>query len=197
MNPKKLLIIWIILITPGFLFAQSSTTEALQKKNSEALSLFFYNNTLRMLNQSEDKEFDELIKDIEKMRFLMIDKKGNDFGGNDYKKLLSDYKAESYEEIMTSRYEGKNFDVYLKEKDGKTKGMLVLINDSTSLYVLDILGRIALDKVTKLYTTLDESADIGNKIKAFTGRNDDENDDDDDQDDNHSHADDKKSEKNN
>jgi hypothetical protein len=78
---------------------------------------------------------------------------------------------------MSSRYEGKNFDVYLKEQNGTTKGMLVLINDSTSLYVLDILGRIALDKVTKLYSTLDESTDIGKKIKAFTTRDEDKNDD--------------------
>ena len=50
--------------------------------------------------------------------------------------------------------------------------MLVLINDAKNLYVLDILGRIALDKVTKLYSTLDESTDIGRKIKAFTGEDD-------------------------
>lgn len=185
MNRKNLLVVCMILITPLLLPAQSSTTEALHKKHTGALALFFYNNTLRMLNQSEDKEFDELIRDIEKMKFLMIRKNEANFGDNDFKKLVSDYKAEAFEEIMTSRHEGKNFDVYLKEKDGKTKGMLVLINDSTNLYVLDILGRIALDKVTKLYSTLDESADIGRKIKAFAGR-DDNNDDDDE----------KKSEKN-
>ncbi len=188
MNARLLTLIGIILMTPTILMGQSLTTEALHKKNGEALSLFFYANTLRMLNQTEDKEFDEIIKDIEKMRFLMIDKKGDNFGSNDYKKLLNDYKSELYEEIMTSRYEGKNFDVYMKEKDGKTKGMLVLINDSTNLYVLDILGRIALDKVTKLYSTLDKSSDIGKKIKAFTGHGDDE-------DDNENHGD-KKSEKN-
>src|SRR6186997_3580655 len=79
--------------------AQSKTTEELAKKNSEALSLFFYNNTLRMLNQQEDKDFDALIKDIEKMKFLMIDKKTS-FDNGGYKKLVSSYKAESFEEIM-------------------------------------------------------------------------------------------------
>jgi hypothetical protein len=68
---------------------------------------------------------------------------------------------------MTSRFEGKNFDVFLKEKDGKTKGMLVLINDQESLYVLDILGSINVSKVTDLYSTLDESTDIGKQIKNF------------------------------
>jgi len=188
MNLKFLrsILLCIIVITPTLLNAQSSTTEALHKKHDGALALFFYNNTLRMLNQSEDTEFDELIQDIEKMRFLMIKKNESSFGNNDFKKLVSDYKAEAFEEIMTSRHDGKNFDVFLKEKDGKTNGMLVLINDSENLYVLDILGRIALDKVTKLYSTLDESTDISSKIKAFTGRDDDEdNDDEDNQDEDH------------
>ena len=171
MKPKVLLIILALYIAPD-VSAQSVTTETLGKKYTDALSLFFYNNTLRMLNQAEDKEFDELIEDIEKMRFLMIRKKDTNFRDTDYKKLISDYRAEAFEEIMTSRHDGKKFDIFLKEQDGKTKGMLVLINDSTNLFVLDILGSIALDKVTKLYSTLDESTDVGNKIKLFMGDDD-------------------------
>ena len=151
--------------------AQSKTTETLHKKYGEALSLFFYNNTLRMLNQTDDKDFDELIKNIEKLKFLMIDKAKN-FKTDDYKKLVTGYKGESFEEIMTSRYQGKNFDVFLKESGGKTKGMIVLVNDSTSLYVLDIVGSIALDKVTSLYKALGESSDIGSQIEKFTHKHD-------------------------
>jgi hypothetical protein len=168
---KKVLMAAVILFLSTGLIAQSKTTEALHKKYGESLSLFFYNNTLRMLNQTDDKAFDELVKDIEKMKFLMIDK-ATSFGKADYKKLTADYKGESFEEIMSSRYQGKNFDVYLKESGGKTKGMIVLINDSSSLYVLDIVGSIALDKVTSLYSTLDKSSDIGEQIKNFTNRND-------------------------
>lgn len=151
-------------------FAQSRTTENLQKKFSDSFSLFFYQNTLRMINQSESREFDELIKDVEKMKFLMIDTKQT-FKPADYLKLKKDYLAETFEEVMTTRYQGRNLDILMKEKSGKTQGMVVLLNDSTSLYVLDIVGRIALDKVTTLYKTIDESAEIGNKIKNFTERN--------------------------
>jgi hypothetical protein len=58
---------------------QTKTTQSLDDKY-DGLTLYFYRNTLRMLNQSEDKSFDELIKDIEKMRFLMIDKANSKFG---------------------------------------------------------------------------------------------------------------------
>jgi len=143
--------------------AQSKTTEKLDKKYEEALSLYFYNNTLRMINQTDDKEFDALIKDIEKMKFLIIKKE--DFGKEDYKKLISDYKAESFEEMMTSRHEGKNFDVYMK--DGKSKGMIVAVNDSENLYVLDIVGSIPLNKVTTFFKEIDSSTEIGKRIQEF------------------------------
>ena len=55
----------------NLVFAQTKTTQALDDKY-EGLSLYFYKNTLRMLNQTDDPSFDELIKDIEKMKFMMI-----------------------------------------------------------------------------------------------------------------------------
>lgn len=164
--------ILILLLALSFsLNAQSNTTIALDEKY-EGLSLFFYKNTLKMFNQNDDKNFDELIKDIEKMKFLMIDKAKSAFASADYKKLLSGYQSEKYEEMMTSRYKGKNLDVYIKQVDGRVKGTVILVNDSTNLYVLDILGKVALDKASTLFKTLDESTDIGQKIKNFTTRDD-------------------------
>jgi hypothetical protein len=167
MKLKSLLLILAIL--PLFAVAQSKTTEALAKKYTDSQAFFFYQNTLRMLNQTEDKAFDELIKDIEKLKLLLIKKTGNDVDAAGYKKIVNDYKTEEFEELMTSRFEGKNFDIFMKSKDGKTKGMLVLVNDSSNLYVLDIVGSIAMNKVTDLYKTIDSSSDIGQKIKAFSG----------------------------
>jgi Domain of unknown function (DUF4252) len=147
--------------------AQSKTTQKLQSEYEDSFSLFFYNNTLRMINQSEDKEFDDIIRDIEKMKLLIIRKNA---GGFDFKRIVQDYKQEAFEEIMTSRHEGKNFDIYLKEKEGKTKAVVVLVNDDENLFVLDILGSIAPAKVAKLYSVMDQSADIGNRVKRFIDR---------------------------
>lgn len=166
---KIMQLAWLCLfmVSSQKISAQTKTTEALHKRFSNALTFYFYKNTLRMLNQSENPEFDDIIKDIEKMKFLMIEKEES-FGKADYSRLVGDYKREQYEEIMTSRYGGKNFDIYLKEKEGVTKGMIVLVNDSASLYVLDILGRVELNKVTRLFNTIDNSAEIGKMIKAFS-----------------------------
>jgi hypothetical protein len=165
---KKLLSIAILFaLVNGIAFSQTKTTDELDKRFEDGLSLYFYKNTLRMLNQTDSKEFDELIKDIEKMKFLMIDKTKDKFSSADYKKLLSGYQSESYEEMMTSRFQGKNFGVYIKEKSGDVKGTVILASDSTNLYVLDIVGKIAINKATDLFKTIDESTDIGGKIKDF------------------------------
>lgn len=166
---KKIFTLAALLFLSGtFVFAQSKTTQVLDDK-FEGLSLYFYKNTLRMLNQKNDPDFDALIKDIEKMKFLLIDK-GTAFGKSEYKKLLSDYKAEEFEPIMTSRYQGKNFDIYMKDKKGSSLGTVVLVNDSTSLYVLDIIGTIDVSKASSLFSTIDSSSDIGKQIKNFTNR---------------------------
>jgi hypothetical protein len=182
MKIKSFFLLIILLCSSLFSNAQSKTTEALQKKY-DAMAFFFYNNTLRMLNQTEDKAFDELIKNIEKMKFLMINKTSDSFDAAGYKKVVNDYKSEKFEEIMTSRYEGKNFDIFIKGTEKKTEAMLVLVNDEKSLYVLDILGSIALNRVTELYNTIDSSSDIGKRIKAFAGDHKDDDDDDDKDDD--------------
>ena len=170
MNLRSTLLTLTLISCVAVAHAQSETTETLQKKHPDALALFFYHNTLRMINQTADPAFDELIKDIKKMKFLMIDKANDKFDAGSYKKLVSDYKSEAFEEIMTSRFEGKNFDIFLKGSEKKTEGMLVLVNDAESLFVLDIQGRINVNKVTELYNKLDGSSEIGQKIKAFANR---------------------------
>jgi len=161
----------LIFAFPFFVSAQTKTTEELDKKY-EGLSLYFYKNTLRMLNQNDDKDFDELIKDIEKMKFLMIDKTKSKFADADYKKLKSSYGTEKYEEMMTSRFQGKNFDVYIRQEDNRVKGTVIMASDSSNLYVLDILGRVALDKATSLFSTLNQSTDIGQRVKDFVSHDD-------------------------
>src|SRR5882762_4870423 len=98
---KKRILTLLVLLSPLALAAQSETTEALLKRFDDSFSAYFYKNTLRMLNQTDNKEFDEMIRNIEKMKFLVIDKSKTNFGAVDYKKLVRDYKSETYEEAVT------------------------------------------------------------------------------------------------
>lgn len=149
-------------------FAQTKTTNELEQRFTGSFALFFYNNTLKMLNQTEDPAFDELIKDIEKMKFLMVDKSAKNFSKQDYATLIKGYESEAYENMMTARSDGKNFDVYLKKENDRVKGTVILVNDSASLYVLDVVGRVNPQQVTKFFSSLDANSDIAQKIKSFS-----------------------------
>lgn len=52
--------------------------------------------------------------------------------------------------------------------------MLVLVNDNTTLFVLDIVGRIDPGQVVKFFSVMDEKSDISKNIRAFVQRNDDD-----------------------
>jgi hypothetical protein len=123
-----------------------------------------------MINQQGDKAFDELIKDIEKMKVVWVSKKDKNFGAEQYKKLVAGYKAEEFEEILNSRYEGKSFNAYMKEKDGNTKGVVIVVDDGENMYVMDIVGKIALNQITSLFSTLDSNSDIGQKFKSMMNK---------------------------
>ncbi len=162
---KKLVLILAMAASVSTLWAQAKTTNALQASFDNALALYFYKNTLRMLNQAENKDFDEMVKNIDKLKFLMVDKSTKNFGPKEYQKLVRDYRAEDFESAMTGRMEGRNFDVFIKDNPRST---VVLVNDSTSLFVLDMVGTIDASKVGTLFSTIDNSTDIGKKIRNFT-----------------------------
>lgn len=162
-------------LTLTFLFitslclAQTETTNEFDRMYSSR-TFFLYNNTLRMINQNGDKAFDELIKDVEKMKIVWVSKKDKNFGDEQYKKLIAGYKAEKFEEIMNTRYEGKSFNAYVKEKDGDTKGVVVTVDDGDNVYVMDIVGKIAVNQITSLFSTLDSNSDIGQKFKNMMNK---------------------------
>lgn len=167
----RFLVTLLLLAAVGVASAQTKTTQALDEKY-DGLSLFFYRNTLRMLNQKDDPAFDELIKDIEKMRFMMINKGESNFTDGDYKKLLDGYKSEAYEEVMSGRADGRTFTVYLRETNGSVKGTVIVAKGDDSIMLLDILGKIDPKKIPEFFSAIDNSTDIGGKVKDFMGDKD-------------------------
>jgi len=146
---KKLLTL-VLIALPLLTVAQSKTTKSLQEKYDDAFGLFFYNNTLNMLNQTDDEDFAELIKDIDKMKFLRIDRKANKIEPSEIKELIADYKDEDFEDLMTMRHEGMNVQVYIQEDDGVTTGLVFVMTDDESLSVLDVKGKVPMNQLANL-----------------------------------------------
>jgi hypothetical protein len=169
----RALILTLIVLSIGFgSFAQSLTSKSLAENYDASLNLFFYRNTLRMFNFNDDPEFDKMINGIEKMRFVMLEKEKNNFGKEQYGKLISEYQKEHYEEIMSVRYDNTNFNVFIKEEKGLSKAMLLLANADDSIILLDILGTVPLDKIGDLYNTVSEVNGRGQLKSAMKPKRD-------------------------
>ncbi|MEO1049360.1 MAG: DUF4252 domain-containing protein [Bacteroidota bacterium] len=143
-------IIALFFIAPSMLMAQSKTTKALHEKYSDAFNLFFYNNTLKMMNQTDSEEFDMIIRDIEKAKVLRLDKEKYSFGTAEYKQMVSDYQSDGFEEVVNMRQKEVKFNAFIKEKNGKTLGFVVLMEEETSVYIVDIVGSVPLNELIAL-----------------------------------------------
>ena len=137
----------LLVFAVNHLHAQSATTQELHKKHDDAFYLYFYKNTLRMINQDDNEEFAKLIDNIEKMKFLRLEKKEH----VDLKSLISQYREEAFEELMSIREEGNDIKILIKEKNKVTLGLVMLISDAEALSILDIKGSVPLNQLTSLY----------------------------------------------
>lgn len=147
---KKALLILTLLALPFLSDAQSKTTKSLSEKYDNAFTLFFYNNTLNMLNQTNDEDFEALIKDIDKMKFLRIGKAENKITNAEIADLVAEYRDEKFEDLMTMSHEGMKVNVYIQEADGVTTGLVLLMSDDESLSVLDIKGKVPMNQLANL-----------------------------------------------
>ena len=152
----KKFILYILAAVPLLGSAQSKTTQRFHEEHEGAFVLFFYNNTLKMLNMEDNAEFDELIKDIDKMKFIRVDKGERGIERSDFQDLVNEYHDEDFEDLMTMRHEGMNVDVYIKEKGGVTSGLVLLMDDDESLSILDIKGQVPLNKLANLISSVQE-----------------------------------------
>ena len=146
---KKSLILLLILF-PLLSNAQSETMQKWAKKYENAFVLFFYQSTLNMLNMEDSEEFNDIIKDIDKLKLITIDKSEYEFSADDYKELVKDYKSDSFEELMSMRQDNSKINAYIKEKDGITKGIAVLINSDSTMTIIDLKGSVPLNKIGAL-----------------------------------------------
>ena len=138
-----------------FAIGQSKSTQKLHEKYDGAFTMFFYKSTIKMLESDKTKEFMEIVKGIEKAKILKVDKYEKDFDENDILEYKDGIKDEDFEEVMSIRQKNGKFNVYLKEKNGVTKGIIVTLDSEDQFAILDIVGKIALDKISTLTDKMD------------------------------------------
>jgi len=97
----------------------------------------------------------EIIKGIEKAKLIKVDKYERDFDEKDIIEYKDGIKDEDFEEVMSIRQKNGKFNIYLKEKNGVTKGIIVTLDSEDQFSILDIVGEIALDKIGTLTDKID------------------------------------------
>lgn len=131
-------------------FAQSKMMRNLSEQYEEAFSMVFYHSTLNMMNVDEDPEFSALIKDLEKIKLIRLDKDKFDFSDAMMVELKDEIIDEEYEELMTVRHDGSDVKVYIKERKGVTTGLFMYMDEINDFTAFDITGSVPLKQLTNL-----------------------------------------------
>ena len=154
---KNLTLIFIV-IAPIFVFGQSETIQKLHEKHENAFTMFFYKSTLNMIAEDR-KELQELVRGIKKMKLLRVNKEESTFSKSNFKQLVKDYQLEGFEELIAIKHRDKTMNAYIKESRGITKGLAILLNETSNLTVLDIKGSVSIDKIGDLTQYISELTD--------------------------------------
>lgn len=158
---KRVVVFLTFLVLPLLTRAQSETTSRFHQDHEEAFTLFFYHNTLRMMNMTDDPDFHEMIKDIDKMKFLRLDKEKDEVDNQELNDLIARYHQESFDDLMNMRSEGMKFNIFIQEKNKVTTGLVILFEDKESFSILDIKGAVPLSRIAELATKISDAVEGG------------------------------------
>lgn len=144
---KQILSIALVLFCFNSGHSQSKVIQELKDSNSVQLGFYFTPSTLRMLNLQKDTAYDEMIKGIEKLSFLIM--KPEKFSADNYfdtvDKLLS---QEKYEEYIIWDGDGDELQVFGKPDKQEMVG---LAKFQDQMYIFDLRGTIDLLKIPDIY----------------------------------------------
>lgn len=139
----------IISLIPAGLKAQSQTIGNWAEKNQGFTKLCFYPTTLRMINLNHDSSFYTIVKDIKKLKIVMVNDKKLIRQG-DIIALKQGIRAENYKDMVQMRQGKNSFSVFIKENHEKPVGFTGIIDSDESLIVIDLEGYISPEVIQQL-----------------------------------------------
>jgi hypothetical protein len=146
---KKLAFI-ILLILPGLVQAQSKVMRDLADDFPDAFVLMIYHSSLNMLNVDDDPDFARMIRDIEKIKVLRVDKDEDDFSSEALSSLKNTLNSRGFEELMIIKSKDYDIGVYINEDDGDIEGYFLLMDEDENFTAIDVLGSMAVGDIGQL-----------------------------------------------
>ncbi|MEQ8583653.1 MAG: hypothetical protein RIC30_18680 [Marinoscillum sp.] len=147
----KYLILMILLgLSYRPLFAQEDILKTLVEDRNEH-KYAFYPSTLRMINLTKNQEYNELVKDIDKLLIYMLDSGIRADKG--YRKIAEDYASAGYEEYAMA-YGGDLSLAILGSEQSSTNTFVGYLMQDELAVAFYLRGAIAWQKIPTLLNTM-------------------------------------------
>ncbi len=151
---KKIILILIVafLSIPGF--SQNTPVDELFDKYSGKegfTSVYITSYMFSMFTDVEtnDPEFDELMKNLKGIKILATDESYNG-NANFYKEIIDKLPMSQYKELMVIKEKDQDVKFLINEKDGKIIELLLIAGGIDENVLISIKGNIDLKNISKL-----------------------------------------------
>ncbi len=156
---KTKILILLLVSIQGLAFSQSSPVDKLFDKYSgkEGFTTVYISHYMfdmfRNVN-TDDKDFDGLIKGLNSIRILTIeDPKLVPAGLNFYKEIINEIPANQYKELMVIKEKGQDVKFLVKEEQGRIVELLLISGGNDNAFI-SIEGNIDMKSLSRLSKSL-------------------------------------------
>ena len=151
---KKIILILIVAFVPLLGFSQNTPVDELFDKYSGKegfTSVYITSYMFSMFSDVEtnDPEFDELMKNLKGIKILATDESYNG-NANFYKEIIDKLPMSQYKELMVIKEKDQDVKFLINEKDGKIIELLLIAGGKDENVLISIKGNIDLKNISKL-----------------------------------------------
>ena len=151
---KYILTIILISLSTNITFGQVSAVDKLFDRYSEKDGFTTVLITQYMFSmfkdvQTDDKDFDNLVKSLKSIRILAVDKENPPKGINFFTEIMKDLPMKEYKELMVIKEKGQDVKFLVKDNNGKINELLLIAGGKDNALIC-IQGNIDLKSIAQL-----------------------------------------------
>ena len=151
---KKLMVVAVMVMMSAGVQAQDAITKFFSKyQNDDSFSQVTISSKMFSLftdMELENKDDQEVLNAISKLKGLRILNKDTYDSRLLYKEAMSMIPSKEFEELMTVQDKDKNMKFLIKEGGGKINELVMVMHDKEEFMIMSLYGEIDLKQVSKL-----------------------------------------------
>lgn len=148
------IIILALMLTPMLSLAQGKTMRELSDQYPDAFELMFYHSSLNMLNIEDNEDYARVIRDIDRIKLIRIEKEKFDFASGELSDIRAALTDRSYEELMMVTSKDSKISVFIQEDGDDVEGFFLYMDEEESFTAIDVRGKIQLNDIGLLVDKL-------------------------------------------